>query len=173
MTSLSIVLAACLFWRGSPETGEPQRVSLPGFNVIGLSTRTTNKDEMSGNSKIGPLWASFARDGNRIQDVADPDVTFSIYTNYETDENGPYDVILGKEVHGLRHVPKGMRGIRIPTADYLVFPVADPSPQAIGAAWRAVYAYFAEHKELPRIYGIDFERHSKDRVEIYVSARQP
>lgn len=56
---------------------------------------------------------------------------------------------------------------------YGTFPVADPSPPAIGAAWRAVYDYFAEHKELPRIYGIDFERHSKDRAEIYVEVRKP
>jgi len=173
MTSLFIVLAAVLFWQDSVGTGEPRRVDLPGFNVIGLSTRTTNKDEMSGNSKIGPLWASFSRGANRIPDVADPDVTFSIYTNYASDENGRYDVILGKEVQSLQHVPEGMRGIRIPAAHYLVFTVADSSPQAIGAAWRAVYAYFAEHKQLPRSYGIDFDRHSKDRVAIYVSVRQP
>ena len=165
-----IAAGICLFAQASAQSVEPKSVDLAGFEVIGVSTRTTNKDEMSPAGKIGPLWKSFAQSADRIPDVTDPD-TFSIYTGYETDENGAYEVILGKEVRDLKHVADGMRGIRIPSAHYLVFPVANSSPQGIGAAWQGVYDYFAKNRSRQRTYGIDFDRHSRDKVEIYVSVR--
>ncbi len=68
----------------------PKTTEIPGFAVIGMSTRTTNEDEMSGDGgKIGLLWKSFMHGGSkRIPGVLDPTTILSVYTNYESDHNG-------------------------------------------------------------------------------------
>src|SRR5438105_1741818 len=115
----------------------PQIVQVPAFAVIGLTTRTSNQRETSGESRIGPLWQKFLQDGGiSIPGVLDETITYSVYTNYESDHTRAYDVILGKSVSDLRKTPDGMRGIEIPAAEYLVFPVAIATPQSIKAAWQ-------------------------------------
>jgi predicted transcriptional regulator YdeE len=146
---------------------------VPGFTVLGFAIRTTNARETSGEEgQIGPLWGRFLQGaGDSIPNVLEPHAIYSVYTNYESDENGPYDLILGKIVDPSQQAPDGMRAVQIPDAKYRLFPARESSPEAIQSAWQSVYQYFAKHPKDQRAYTWDFERHSRHSVAIYIAVR--
>jgi len=150
----------------------PEIVRMPAFEVLGFSTRTTNEQEMSGEGRIGPLWQKYMESGaSAIPGVTDPDLTFSIYTNYASDHTGAYDVILGKPVNAADRAPISLRGIAIPAAEYAVFPAVSATPHGIRAAWMTVYQYFAGRTDLSRAFSIDFERYSAEGVQLYIAVQ--
>ena len=148
-----------------------QLVEVPAFTVIGLVVRTTNAVEMSGNAgKIGPLWSQFMHGGEEaIPGVIEQGTVYAVYTHYESDETGAYDLILGRSVQPEQQVPVNMKVIHIPAARYLVFSAADSSPDAIKAAWMSVYKYFADHSGQRRAFTFDFEQHSSMGTKIFIA----
>jgi predicted transcriptional regulator YdeE len=156
---------------GVAEALDPQLIEVPAFTVIGLSVRTTNAVEMSGDAgKIGPLWSQFMHGGaEAIPGVIEQGTVYAVYTHYESDETGAYDLILGKSVQPEQQVPVNMKAIQIPAARYLVFSVAGSSPDAIKASWMSVYRYFADHSDQRRAFTFDFEQHSRMGIKIFIA----
>ena len=154
--------------QSQPEA-HPHVAELPGFDVIGITTRTSNEDEFSGSGKIGPLWGAFIGGaGKSIPDAIDETI-FSLYTHYETDHHGAYDVILGKSVRPGTQALASMVAKHIPAATYLVFSAESRAPEAIVAAWQSVYCYFDEPGAPKRAFTIDFERYSDKGVELFIA----
>ena len=61
--------------------------------------RTNNADEMSGKSKIGPLWGRFMQENLAAQIPNRTDAALTVvYSNYAGDEKGDYDYLLGTRV---------------------------------------------------------------------------
>lgn len=154
--------------QSQPEA-HPHVTELPEFEVIGLTARTSNDDEFSGNSKIGPLWAQFMGGAGQLIPSTIDDTIFSLYTHYESDHNGAYDVILGKAVTPGTESPAGMIAKHISAAIYVVFPAESRAPEAIMAAWHSVYCYFDEAGTPKRAFTVDFERYSEKGVEIFIA----
>ncbi len=155
---------------------QPKTITRPAFKVIGIEVRTNNPDEMSGKGKIGELWQKFYS-----EDVLPKipgkrgDAVLAAYTDYESDANGAYSLIVGSEVDSLANVPAGLVGREIPAAKYAVFTSARGSiPGIIIDVWKRIW----EYKGAARLYQTDFEvygQESRDpnnaQVEVYVSVR--
>lgn len=153
------------------KTAAPQLAEVPAFTVIGPFVRTTNAVEMSGNEgKIGPLWNQVMHGGaEAIPGVIEHGTIYAVYTHYESDETGAYDLILGKSVQPEQHAPLNMKVIHIPAARYLIFSASDSSPDAIKSAWMNVYRYFAHHPGQRRAFTLDFEQHSSTGAKIFIA----
>ncbi|MGH9534411.1 MAG: GyrI-like domain-containing protein [Terriglobales bacterium] len=175
----AILLAAVLLDPGpmslfaqnpSPDPA-PQLTEGPAFTVIGSSIRTSNAQEMSGtDGKIGPLWNQFMHGGaEAVPGVIEQGTIYAVYTRYESDETGAYDLILGKSVAPAQPVPANMKSIHIPASSYLVFSVAGSSPGAIKTAWSNVYAYFVHHTDHRRAFSTDFEQHSSSATRFFIA----
>lgn len=151
----------------------PQKIEMPAFTVIGFAVRTTNAAEMSGsNGKIGPLWGRFLSGGSdAVSGVVEPGTIYAVYTIYESDETGAYDLILGRSVRPGEPVPAEMSAVHLPAARYLIFPINGQSPEAIKAAWGEVYLYFVQHPEERRAFTCDFEQYSDARARIFIALR--
>lgn len=67
-----------------------------GFYVIGITGRTNNAQEMSGNVKIGGVWQMFLQPSvvAKIPNKIGVDL-IAVYTDYETDHTGHYTYLLG------------------------------------------------------------------------------
>ena len=149
----------------------PKLVVIEGFRVVGFGARTSNREEMNGTSKIGPLWAMYMTGGaDLICGALNPDVTFSVYTEYESDFNGEYSVLVGKQAGAVKSGGK-LREFEIAAGPYLVFRAESPAPGDIQAAWLSAYEYFGNHRDRPRAYHSDFEKHSSANVELYIGVR--
>ena len=91
------------------------------LNVIGISIRTTNENQQSGQD-IPALWNKFIseRIAEKIPNKIN-DSIYSVYTDYEKDHTKPYTTVLGCLVESLDLIPEEMVGITIEAASYEKF----------------------------------------------------
>lgn len=145
---------------------EPLRQHLNAFSVAGPSVRTTNADEARpATGRIPGLWAGFFRD-NVMGLTPHRDATdlrnFGVYSGYESDVTGAFDVTAGVAV------TQG-GSAQIEAGDYLVFKANGPMPQAVLGAWMAAWQYIEAHPQVRRRYVSDFEAYSSPvDVAVYI-----
>lgn len=134
------------------------KLHVDSYNVVGISVRTSNAQEMSGNSEIGPLWKRL-RDEDvliRIQHRTDGKI-IAVYSDYESDRNGRYTYTLGAKVNSTRDVPNGMIVQKVQAGQYAMFTSqGGPAPQIVPALWKGIWSLEAS-KQLNRAYKTDFE----------------
>ncbi|WP_394787029.1 GyrI-like domain-containing protein [Rhodoferax sp.] len=147
----------------------PRRVQLEQpLQLAGIQTRTTNLNEATPEARIQPLWQRFfsERVAQSVPGYTPQSQLYGVYSGYASDAHGAYDLtaaVLAGEV------PQGLVGIEVPVGDYLVFEAQGAMPQAVLAAWAAVWKYFEGAPAHPRRYAVDFEQYSGDgRVAVYI-----
>ena len=137
--------------------------------IQGISVTTHNKNEMSEDTqKIAPLWEQYDKENiyaktlNKSKDGS----FYGVYSNYESDLNGNYDVTVGLEV------TKSKNAIVIENEKYLLFTKKGELPDVAFELWQEIWDYFEQNNENERKYAVDFEKYSKeDEVEIYISIK--
>ncbi|MEQ9365137.1 MAG: effector binding domain-containing protein [Leptospirales bacterium] len=116
--------------------------------VVGISAITTNAAEMAGGdgAKIPGLWQSFLAENiaaqipNRVSQPGTPH-TAVLYTDIETDETGPYRIIIGALVKDLGAIPEGMTGRAVPAGDFeAITSRRGPLVEVTVEAWQKIWA---------------------------------
>ena len=127
--------------------------------VAGFQIRTTNARELSGEGQIRALWQRFFLENlasqipNRTNDSL-----CTVYSNYQSDENGEYDYLLGAPVTGIDHLPAGMTYAAIATGEYAVITTEKgPIIQVMQQAWRHIWTMPAEELGSKRAFLTDYE----------------
>jgi predicted transcriptional regulator YdeE len=123
--------------------------------------------------KIGGLWARFYRDGipSKIPHKRDPQVPVSVYTGYQSDHTGQYELTVGMAVDASAHTPEGLVRVSIPAGSYLLFEAEGGMPQVVIDTWKEIWNYFPTPGHV-RAYATDFEVHSGPKtVGIYISVK--
>jgi predicted transcriptional regulator YdeE len=143
--------------------------------IAGLATRTTNADEAEpSQAKIGELWGRFMTQNwaERLGQAGALGPTLAVYSAYEGDASGSYQILVGRELAESSPVPPPVQVVDIAPGQYLVFRCSGPLPGAVIEGWRAVWAFF-ERPDVPRrAYTADFEKYvGPERVEIWVAVR--
>lgn len=137
--------------------------------LSGISTRTNNRNESNEETqKIAPLWEQYDVENiysqtlNKVNDTS----FYGIYSNYESDHNGDYDITVAVEV------TKAKKPIVIENKRYLVFKKEGELPEVAFVLWQEIWDYFENNDEYERDFLIDFEKYSKENeVEIYISIK--
>jgi predicted transcriptional regulator YdeE len=135
------------------------KLHVDSFSVIGIQTRTTNAEEMK-NSSIGKLWARIATEDllARIPHRVDAHIV-AVYSDYESDKDGPYTYTLGAKVSSSRDVPIGMVAVRVISGDYAMFTAQGGAPpQMTVDLWKRIWS-LEKPGALHRAYKTDFEVH--------------
>lgn len=75
------------------------------MTLAGVSIRTTNEAEMGPDGGLSPLWETYFQ-SNIAGQIAtvNPEYIYALYTDYESDANGAYTVVIGHEVAEERHI---------------------------------------------------------------------
>lgn len=135
-----------------------QEKQLGSFQIIGITTRTSNADEMSGAGKIGDLWKRFYAEGiaEQIPSKMEPSM-FAVYHSYESDKTGVYSITLGCKVETGTNPPAGMNVVKIPSQKYAQFTTTKGQmPQVVIETWQNIWQQ-EDHLKLKRQYSYDFE----------------
>ncbi len=149
--------------------------SIPKFNVIGISIRTTNENGQSA-IDIEKIWDRFWNEDiqKQIPNKVNDDI-YAVYTDYETDFTGSYTAIIGLPVSSLENIPEGFLGITIETAVYKKFVSKGTMPAAILNTWMEIW----QNKNMDRTYIADFTVHGKKyydgdnaEVETFISVKK-
>jgi predicted transcriptional regulator YdeE len=156
------------------------KLHVDSFTVVGIETRTSNAREMSGDGPIGKLWAHLRSEDflSRIPDRADSRVV-ALYTDYESDKDGPYTYVLGAKVSSAKDIPPGMVSRKVESGTYAMFTAQDrPPAQMVVDLWKQIWS-LEKPDQIHRAYKTDFEVYdggpaddpSKAHVAIYVGLK--
>ena len=144
-------------------------VKFAGKTIKGISTRTTNANEMTPETaKIGALHQKF--DANVEVNYKDGARVYGVYYDYESDASGEFSVLAGADDIASSKI--ALQEINLPAGDYLVFSGKGEMPQAVIDTWMQVWDYFSEgnQSKYQRAYTTDFEYYkNEDEVAIYIS----
>ncbi|ADQ81473.1 effector binding domain-containing protein [Riemerella anatipestifer] len=146
-----------------------------GFKVIGVSTRTTNKDNKS-KEDLGKLWGQFYAE-NIFEKIPNKvsDEIFSIYTDYKSNYTEEYTTIIGVPVSTLNEIPNGLVGREFEAENFQKFVAKGEMPNAVINTWIDIWN---RDEELNRKYTYDFEvyggnsqKGQDSEVEIYIATK--
>ncbi|MBW7477634.1 GyrI-like domain-containing protein [Paenibacillus oenotherae] len=158
-------------------TDEP--VQLASMTLAGVGARTDNQCEAGPEGCIPELWQRFMEAGlSQLPGTQEPRYTYVLYTDYESDVNGAYTVLIGHEWEGEPPVVDkvGWTTAALPESRYIVFKASGgPVQQVVIEAWQYIWAWFESSPHV-RTYSGDFERYDmagfnpeQAVVEIYLA----
>lgn len=138
--------------------------------VVGLTAKTSNKDE---NMKqiIGGLWQRFFAE-EIYQSILNKqnECSIGLYSNYENNESGAYDVTACCEVTNLENLPAEVEVKKIPAGKYAKFVVHGHVQKAVAEFWSKLWSM-----NLNRKYSCDFEAYQSGgdiencEIHMYIS----
>lgn len=133
--------------------------------LAGVCVRTCNADEMSeSTAKLGKLWDEFYQTlGPKLSENAK---VYGVYTNYESDENGAFDVFACSDVLD----DDAFKQVQTQAGQYLVFSKQGDMPAAVIELWGEIWRYFsAQDCPYKRAFLTDFEYYkTPNEIEIYI-----
>lgn len=155
----------------------PEAIRISAFSVTGIAVRTCNRDEMDpAIARIGNLWDRFFSQSweRQLPSRGHDGRIFGIYSAYESNEHGAFDVTAGVAMAegagaAAGAIPDGARRVDVQAGDYLVFSGQGSMPQMVIDTWGRVWRYFAENPQVRRRFGTDFESYEgADKVAIHI-----
>lgn len=141
-------------------------VNLEKKTIVGVNAITQNSDPTMPQI-IGGLWQKFYQGGvyasipNKVTEKA-----YGIYSDYETDVNGNYQVTVGCEASNADTIPETAIQKTIPAGMYAKFIVKGHMQQAVASFWQQLWKM-----PLDRSYVCDFEEYQDgciDNAEIHI-----
>ena len=132
--------------------------------IYGLKVRTSNEKEMNPKTaKIGALWGEYFE--KILPSLAQGTKVYGVYTNYESNAFGEFDVLAGSTV-----VNNALEKVTLEEGNYLSFKVNGKLPQAIVDTWAAIWHYFSnENCSYTRVFKTDYELYlSESEAEIFI-----
>ncbi len=146
------------------------------FTVVGVEARTTNAQETTGNGPISKLWTRLQADNflARIPNRVDSRIV-AVYSDYESDKDGPYTYLLGARVASGNEVPAGLASRTVVSGTYGLFTAeGGPPPEMVVNLWKRVWS-LEKPDQLHRAYKTDYEVHYKSpndpasaHVDVYI-----
>ncbi|TCW83100.1 AraC family transcriptional regulator [Burkholderia sp. SRS-46] len=151
---------------------EPKVVRISHFTVSGSTVRTKNRDESNQETaKIPSLWGQFFSSGladnipHRLPDTP----VYGVYSAYESDATGFYDLTAGVAVS---QPDRDFKNVEIQEGKYLVFEARGPMPAAVIQTWAAIWSYFDQHPQVQRSFLTDFESCcGPEEVQIHIGVK--
>ncbi|OGT54024.1 MAG: transcriptional regulator [Gammaproteobacteria bacterium RIFCSPHIGHO2_12_FULL_41_15] len=147
-----------------------QKTQLPKITLVGLTTRTNNKNEMNPRtSKIGALaglyWGNQV--ANSIQHRAKPEVTYAVYTDFESNEHGDYTYFIGEAIDSLQDQDlEKFKTMTIQASNYQKFTTeSGKMPEVVISAWQEVWAMKENDFGGKRKYVADFEVYDERAID--------
>lgn len=138
-----------------------EMVTRSEIKLIGLSIRTNNKNEMNpATSKIAELIGKYASQNipAKIPFRKNPGITFSVYTDYDSDEHGDYTYFVGEQVDSFEGVLSDLQQRVIPAAQYQKFTtMPGKMPAVVVNAWQQIWQMTPSELGGSRAYIADFE----------------
>ncbi|MBM7587907.1 putative transcriptional regulator YdeE [Bacillus pakistanensis] len=156
-------------------TIEKKLVAKEAFIFIGKSVMTTNEAEMRGVGVIPTQWQNFYQN-QLLESIPNKknETILALYTEYQSDEKGPYTFAIGTKVTNLNEMPNGMKSFSIPEGRYMVFTTRKgPVNEVVIETWQYIWEWSKTNK---RAFLTDFELYDERcadpdnaQVDIYIS----
>jgi predicted transcriptional regulator YdeE len=132
---------------------QTETAELGGFTVVGITVRTTNKDNKA-TEDINVLWQRFFEEavGEAIP-AKDGEAIYAIYHDYEGDHEHPYSLTIGCRVKSEDFaLADGLSSVFVESDDYAIFAAQGEQPKALIETWQSIWK-----SDIKRTYKTDVE----------------
>ncbi len=119
---------------------EEETQPVDGFTVVGITTRTTNKDGKA-TDDINALWQKFFEDavGEKIPHRVG-EAIYAVYHDYEGDHESPYALTIGCRVEKIDEtLPLDLDAAFVERGDYMIFAARGEQPKSLVETWQAIW----------------------------------
>lgn len=155
------------------------KIYLDPMTLVGITARTSNVMEMAGNGKIAALWQKFWEEGilSQIPDPLHPSEIVVAYTEFETDENSEYTILIGTMVGSFDSLPPHLRSIHVAGSDYIKVQTEWGPISEIGIkTWKTIwseekYRKNRSYKTDLEIYGANATDPNHSQFDIYLGIK--
>ena len=134
-------------------------VERTAFTIAGISARTNNAREMSGEGVIGGMWQRVMSEGliETIPNRADTAI-IALYTDYESDASGEYTFLIGAKVTSENSIPERFDVKNIAAGRYAVF-TSEKGPvwKVVPEVWQKIWSTPPSEMGGERAFVADFE----------------
>ena len=145
-----------------------EEIVLKEITLVGLCIRTNNKailqSSKASNSDIHETIQRYFQEGGnqKIQNLANPGVTYCAYTEYESDYKGDYTYFIGEEVTVVGDLAPGFKTLTIPPQYYVKFTnEPGPMPAVCIDMWQKIWGLSEKNLGFERAYKADFELYDR------------
>jgi len=144
-----------------------------GFKIIGISVRTTNKNNQA-QQDLEKLWGQFFAENfaTKIPNQISNEI-LAIYTDYKSNFTEDYTTIIGIPVSTLDEIPEGLIGREFQPENFQKFTARGVMPNSVLDTWIDIWQ---RDKELNRKYTYDYEVYGENaqngensEVDIYIA----
>jgi len=143
------------------------------MRVAGIALRTNNASEANpAAGKIPGLWQRFRSEDwfGRLEQAGAFGPPIGVYSAYESDASGSFQILAGREVTAASHVSPPLQLVSIPAGTYLVFQSGGRLPDSVIRGWQEVWTFFDRSDAPARAYTCDIEIYpNAETVEIWVA----
>ncbi|MEI7493617.1 MAG: GyrI-like domain-containing protein [Alphaproteobacteria bacterium] len=157
-------------------------ITLPEIKLVGITTRTNLASEMNlATAKIAATVQKYFHGGlsEKIKNRKNSNVTYCVYTDYESDFTGSYTYFIGEEIDSFDDLPEGFETLVIPIQNYAKFTTdSGPMPAVCIGAWQKIWTMTPAEFGNERAYIADFEvyderalDHQNVVLDIYIGLR--
>ena len=148
-------------------TVNPTIVQLAAFQVMGIAVRTNNAQEAGADGEIPKLWQRVMQEHalNTVPDPVDQNI-YAVYSDYASDANGDYTLVLGKKVPLGTKLEDGFVVKTVPAGRYRVF-TSDRGPVArvVVETWKQIWSHYQSPANGQRAYRADFELYDQRAID--------
>ncbi|MDH6250746.1 putative transcriptional regulator YdeE [Chryseobacterium sp. H1D6B] len=143
------------------------------LKIIGISVRTTNKDNQA-SQDLGKLWEQFFAENvsGRAPHKLNDNI-YTVYTDYKSNYTEEYTAIIGVPVSDISDIPEGLIGREFPAENFQLFTPKGKMPDAVVKTWLDIWK---NDSSLNRKYTYDLEVYGKNcqngdesEVEIFIA----
>ena len=134
-----------------------EKINLGVFNIIGINIIADNFENLV---NVYKLWDDFFKNNifEKIPSKTDNKI-YTIYTDYESDEKGRYNCIIGCRVNDDSIVPDGMISKEIKPSNYVVYKEKGNVKLKLPEMWQKIW-----NTKLKRKYIADFEVYNIENI---------
>ncbi len=156
-------------------TNHNETVTIDEFHVVGIAVRTANDGRAL--KDIEALWGRFWSEEimNKVPNKTSDEI-YAVYTDYESNYQGEYTMIIGMPVSSLNDIPEGYESVSIAKATYQKFVSKGKMPEAVVKTWMEIWQ---ADETLNRAYKADFTVHGpkyfngdQAEVETFISIKK-
>ena len=147
-----------------------EMVELNVLNLVGITTRTNNKNELDPEkAKISSMAKKYwgQNIAGKFKHRKNPGITYAIYTEYETDEHGDYTYFIGEQVeHFDEKNDPDLLQLTIPEGKFQKFTTqSGKMPGIVISAWQEIWGMRRNELGGERAYHADFEVYDHRAVD--------
>lgn len=129
------------------------------FYVIGVHRVVDYNNTAALAKAVEALWTqTYDNDfSGKLGNITDQESMYAVYSNYDQPK-GKMTITIGYKVKDLSNVPAGLKGVKVPTNDYLTYAMSGEASDYEGEGWEQLEEMMAYRK----VSSADFEVYTFD-----------